>query len=78
MHNFACTIVHHLLRELSSGENFDICSVHLNIFRRKIDDILCSTKRIGVIFGMAHVHKSYACNRMRQGNRMCVGSVNFA
>ena len=66
------------LRESSSGENLDIYSAHLSIFRRKIDDILCSTKRIEVIFGMAHAHKSYACNRMRQGNRLWVGSVNFA
>ena len=29
-------------------------------------------KRIGVIFGMAHVHKSNEYNRMRQGDRMCV------
>ena len=61
---------HIFLRESSSGENLDIYSAHLSIFRRKIDDILCSTKRIEVIFGMAHAHKSYACNRMRQGNRL--------
>lgn len=73
-----CAWVPYLLRESSSGENLDIYSAHLSIFRRKIDDILCSTKRIEVIFGMAHAHKSYACNRMRQGNRLWVGSVNFA
>ena len=39
---------------------------------RKIDDNLCSTRQIGLIFDMEHTHQSYACNVMQQDHRMCV------
>ena len=60
-----------------SGENFGI-NCFLSIFRRKINGKFYSTKRIGVIYGMAHPCKSHVCSLMQQGYQMCVSSVYFA